>query len=269
MKNFFKTMCFVGALSMTHSVCAKDFVVNGLTLKTRAYINASYNDSENSRYDVTLSPTTQKGASWDFTFDNNPTRHYTSLEGNTSDKAYKKGQKTARVKLTLHKFQTLDERVTFNNLDLNPVNPVKENIAPRFLSLKKPVSCMTPSGIFIMIPAQKYDFFSFFANRIIHGNLNALFFDVQTVPDQREVVLPESPLYKKYHKPVTIKLECDAPNDMVWYMADNTFKRLAVGMPKLATIKHIDALTFIVRQRVELQSFPVVLEIPIEATPQE
>ncbi len=48
-------------------------------------------------------------------------------------------------------------------------------------------------------------------------------------------------------------------------MADNTFKRLAVSVPNLATVQHLDELTFVVRQRVNLRSIPLVLQVPIES----
>ena len=51
---------------------------------------------------------------------------------------------------------------------------------------------------------------------------------------------------------------------MVWYTADNTFTKIAVGMPDLKTITHLDTLTLIVRQWVDLKSVPVTLTVPID-----
>lgn len=271
--NVAQSLLVGAALLLTTRVSfAKDFIVkDGLTLQARAYIDLTYAKRESSRYDVVLAKSPKDGHKWDFTFDNDPNYHYTGLTGNIARVPYKDKakQKTTTVKLTLHQYETLDERITFKDLNLMP-RPPRNEMPSRLLSLKESVTQTTPSGIFITIPAQQYkSIYEALADAngafIFNGNANAIFFDVQTSPNQREVVLPKSPLYQQYKKPVTIKLECVQPNYMVWYMADNTFKRLAVGLPNLAKIERLDKLTIIVRQRVELRSIPVVLQVPIEA----
>ena len=260
--------CAIVLASALPSV-AKDFVIpNVPTLRARAYVDQNYRKSESSRYDMEIVRPSSTD-SWDFTFENNPDRHHTNITGNISRVSYTAQQKTTSVKLTLHQYQTIEERVTFRNLDLMPASP-KNSMPSRLLSVEEPITQTTPSGIHITIPAQRYNsIFKALANdkgvTTIHGNMSAIFFDVRTSPDKREVVLPQSPLYQKHKKPVTIKLDCIQPNFMVWYMADNTFKKLAVSVPNLATVQHLDELTFVVRQRVNLRSIPLVLQVPIES----
>ncbi len=262
MKNAMKSVLIGGILILAAQASnAEEFVVkSGPTLQAQAYIDKDYKNKDQLRYHVRVQPT-KDGSSWDFTLDDDPVYHHTDNDGNLNFTPYKAKQKTATIKLTLHRYETLDEILTFKNLDLMP-SPSKNELSSRFLSMKREATLTTPSGISVTIPVQGYkslfEAFTFF-----NGNAGALFFDVRISPDRRESILPMSPLFKKYKKPVTIKLECAKPNDMVWYMADNTFKRLAVGLPNLATVQHLDALSLIARQRVELRSVPVTLQVPI------
>ena len=66
-----------------------------------------------------------------------------------------------------------------------------------------------------------------------------------------------------YGKPLRIQLDCDKPNFMVFYQADNTYKKIAIGLPDLKTVSHIDALTIVVRQRANVEEVPVTLTLPI------
>lgn len=239
----------------------KFLVQGGCILQARAYLNPAYGNRESSRYDLSIVGRPKDSYQWDFTLNKNPEYHYTNLTGGISALPYRAKTQTT-VSAMLHQFDIYEERVTFKNLDLEPLSAKnKSQFTPRYLSLKEPLTQTTASGISITLPAQ--EFTPQEAPMLLNGNPNALFIQIQTSPDQHEVVLPASPLFQKHGKPVRIKLECPKPNFMVWYQADNTFKTIAVGLPKLRTVKHLDELTFIVRQRVDLQAVSIALRVPI------
>ena len=247
--------------AQTDKTSNKFVVEGGCVLQARAYINRAYQPRESSRYDLAIVSTPKDSYQWDFTVGKNPIYQCTDLNGGISSTPYAVATQTT-VSATLHQFDIHEERVTFKNLDLEPLPANnKSQITPRYLSLKEPMTQTTPSGITITIPVQKWTLQQALLN--LNGNPNALFLQIQTVPDQREVYLPASPLCQKHGKPVRIKLECPKPNYMVWSEADNSFKTIAVGLPNLKTATHLDELTLIVRQRVDLQSIPISLSVPI------
>ena len=249
------------ALAQTDKALDEFVVRGGCVLQARAYINRAYQPRESSRYDLAIVRTPKDSYQWDFTLNKNPEYHYTNLNGGISAKPYAAETQTT-ISAMLHQFDIHEERVTFRNLDLEPLAAAnKSQITPRYLALDKPLTETTPSGISITLPAQKWTLQQNLM--LLNGNPNALFINIQTSPDQREVYLPASPLCHKHGKPVRIKLESPPPNFMVWSQADNTFKTIAVGLPNLRNVQHLDELTFIMRQRVDLQSVPVSLSVPI------
>lgn len=262
-------LCYVlGAI-----VCRADGQVTtfnraGCVLQARAYIDPSRRAS--SRYDLMIVRSPKSSYRWDFTLDQQgdlSPYYYEDLSSNQSRLPYGKAQATV-VRATLYQYDTLEERVTFHNLELQPPPSdaeAKRGFTPRFLLLKSPLTVTTPSGICITLPAQQETFGSLFSN--FNGNANALFIKIETTPSQPKVILPLSPLYQKHRKPVSIQLACAAPDVMSSYQADNTYKVIAVLLPNLATVTHLDSLTLIVRQRVDLQTVPVALKIPISRPP--
>ena len=265
-----------------------DFTVKGgCVLRAQAYRDKVYAPKEQSRYQLDIVQTPKGTAQWDFTLNDDPEYHYSQgVNGAISLHPYGRRRRTT-LYATLHEYETYEERVTFHNLDLGPVgfnlfgepsskifgNPVSRphnmpTVTPRYLVLKEPVTATTPSGIAITLLAQGEETLEkVFSN--FNGNADALFIQIRTSPSQKLAVLPLSPLYKKYPKPVRITLDCVKPNYMVWYMADNTFKTIAVGMPHLNAVTHLDTLTLIVRQRVDLKSVPVTLTVPIHRSVHE
>lgn len=220
-----------------------------------------------SRFDMEVSKLPSGPGQWDFTLDwegQTTPYYYTSLCNGQSRLPYGKAKRTV-VKATLWHFDTLDERVTFHNLDLLPLVEdagTKFGVTPRFLVLKYAVSATCPSGVQITLPAQNVQKFDAIFS-CYNGNANALFIKVETTPPQREAVLPLSPLYREYKKPVTIHLDCDPPNLMVFYQADNTYNIIAVGLPNFKMVQHLDSLTLVVRQRVSLKRIPIALNLPV------
>jgi hypothetical protein len=240
-------------------------VWSGCGVEARAYVKPG--DGNTSRFDIRLTSAPGSTDKWDFTVDSdgivNP-NHGTQISNDTCQIPYG-NQKTATIKATLWKYETLEEPVTFRDLDLEPLADdaeTKAGFTPRFLSLKSPITETTPSGIQITLPAQNVQHFSDMFP-VFDGNPNALFIRVQTTPDRLDSVVPLSPLYKKYGKPLRIQLDCEKPNYMVFYQADNTYKIIAIGLPDLKTVTNIGSLALIVRQRVNLEKIPISLVLPI------
>jgi len=240
---------------------------DGCVLQARAYINKAYQPKEWSRYDLEIVHTPKDSYQWDFTADDDPDYHYTlGVEGGISPTRYELKRQTT-IHVTLHQYDTYEERVTFHDLDLG--TPSSQGIGrlvggiARYLVLKEPVTATTPSGITITLPAQGQETLEKVFTGDFEGNAEALFIQISTSPSQREAVLPQSPLFQRHSKPVRIALNCAEPNVMVWCQADNTYKIISVGVPNLKTVTHLDTLTLIVRQRVDLQAIPISLQVPI------
>lgn len=265
----FLALLALGLATATAHAQARNYKVKGgVTLQARAYTDHSGALKDASRYDMKIAGTPKDGTNWDFTLENEPNYHSVWENGVTYPTTYN-NKPTATLRAKLHQYDVYEERLTFKDLDLAPVATKGSefdfgpNVTPRALLLKEPVTLTTPSGISVTLPTQDASTLEEIL-RNFNGNADALFMKINISPDQREVKLPNSPLYKKYGKPVSIKLETPEPNLMVWSMADNTFKHLAIGLPNLKTLKHLDSLTLIVRQRVELQTIPITIEVPIE-----
>ena len=247
-------------------------VKGGVTLRARAYTDYSdvpkYGLKYASRYDLSIAKTPDE-TKWDFTFDDRPNYHYT---GGISRAVYPttyNNKPTATLRATLHQYEFYEERVTFKDLDIVSASEREIENFPtaklaRYLEVSEPQTLVTSSGLTVTLPIQNNRTIPNATMGSFLGNDPVLYLKINVAPDQREVTLPDSPLYIKYRKPVTIKLEASAPNSMVWYMADNTFKTFAIYLPNLKTLKHLDSLTLILRQRVELQTIPVAIEVPVE-----
>lgn len=243
-----------------------EYAVSGFVLRAQAYKEKVYSPKEQSRYSFYIVQTPKGTAQWDFTLDDDPDFHLThDVSGAVSPIPYGRSR-LMTIHATLHEYDTYEEQVTFQNLNLgtSSSNLIIKTLPARYLALKEPVTATTPSGITITLPVQGQETLEKVFMGAFEGNAEALFIQLHTSPDQRLVVLPQSPLYKKYPKPVRVALDCPKPNNMVWYTADNTFKIIAVGLPDLKTVMHLDTLTLIVRQRVDLRSVPVTLTVPID-----
>ncbi len=267
----------------------KYFTKDGCVLRARAYVDARLpksNYAHKSNYGCTLEivRVPRNSEFWDFVLDSDPYDHCTTINGSINPTTVR-GDRQATIGATLYHYDTVEERVTFHNLDLGPLafnlfgtpsfkiygDPAADTVnrhaaTPRYLVLKQPMTETTPSGISITLPAQGEETLEkVFSN--FNGNAGALFIQINVSPSQREAVLPQSPLFQKHGKPVTIKLDCARPDFMVQSTADNTFKIIAVGLPNLKTVTHLDTLTLIVRQWVDLQAIPVSLQVPISRNP--
>ncbi len=272
-------LCVLAIPAHAQECGIKYLTKDGCVLRARAYVDARIPKSD---YGCTLEivRTPRNSGLWDFVLDSDPYDHYTTIDGSITPTISGK-RRQATIGATLYQYDTDEERVTFHNLDLGPLafrlfgksstevfgDPSADTVnrhaaTPRYMVLKEPVTLTTPSGISITLPAQgKETLDKVFSN--FNGNAGALFIQIDVSPSQREAMLPHSPLFQKHGKPVTIKLDCARPNFMVQSTADNTFKTIAVELPNLKTVMHLDTLTLIVRQRVDLQAIPISLQVPI------
>ena len=237
----------------------------GCQVQARAYVDPTVWAS--SRFDMAVVNPANSPTRWDFTLD---WEHFTEPQRYTAVNSqsrlpYGKAKVTI-IHATLCQYATLEERVTFHNLDLNPLADdwdTKHGETPRFLALKSTVTATTPSGIQITLPAQNvqhfHEMFSGF-----NGPIDALFIRIKTTPDQPETALPLSPLYRKYHRPVLIQItNADNPYHYSNADADNTATIMSVNLLNLRTVMHLDTLTLIVRQRVNLKEVPVAVRVPV------
>lgn len=243
-----------------------EYDIRGFVLTARAYKDKNYAGMEQSRYKFDIMQTPKGTAQWDFTLDDDPDYHYFhDVSGAVSRFSYGRKQQMT-IHATLHEYDTYEEQVTFHNLNLAPLADdieSKSGDTPRFLALNSAVTATMPSGMQITLPAQNvHHFQEMFSD--YNGSPNALFIRIETTPNRKFVTLPKSPLYRNHPQPVRVALDCIKPDYMVFYQADNTYKIIAVGLPDLKTVMHLDTLTLVVRQRVDLRSVPVTLTVPID-----
>ena len=237
----------------------------GCQVQARAYVDPTV--WESSRFEMAVVNPVNSPTHWDFTLD---WEHFTQPQRYTAVNSqsrlpYGKAKVTI-IHATLCQYETLEERVTFHNLDLAPLADdweTKQGVTPRFLALPFAVTATTPSGIQITLPAQNVQHFTEMFSGF-NGDPNALFIRIKTTPNQPETILPSSPLYRKYHKPVLIQI--NNADDLYHYSndyPDNTAKIVGINLPNLRTVMHLDTLTLIVRQRVNLKEIPIAVRVPI------
>ncbi|RYG66160.1 hypothetical protein EON80_15985, partial [bacterium] len=223
------------------------------TLTARAYIDPDYLPGTKlnpaSRYALTITTTPNAPYQWDFSLPDSPSSNYTNIIRADGKTDYKNLKKT-KINATLHQYVTYDEKVTFKDLNLAPSDSsaltqgLGQTSGPRFLSLPEERSLTTPSGVTVTLPAQ-LGFQIEDINRVMNGNIDALWVRIKTTPSTTLSDLPTSPLFLKHGRPVRLKLEVLFPNFLVSYAADNTFTGVKVGIRGLKSLTHIDELTFI------------------------
>ncbi len=242
----------------------------GCILKANAYLDAARLPGSPlnpaSRYDLRLFREASDSSYWDFTLPGSDYR-YTNISAACGLGDYRT-QTQATIRATLRQFDLYDERVTFKDLDLAPTDPplakpLLSGTGLRFLALKAAQSVTTPSGITITLPASA-PLTDQQMNMAFNGNCDALFIPIKVTPNTKLVSpLPDSPLFNRHGRAVSIKLEVAAPNSLISYAADNTYTGLKIGISHLQTATHLDELTLIVRQRCDLQTVPISFQVPI------
>lgn len=259
----------------TSAYCAESettLVIKGCcTLRARAFVDKDYHQNDSSRFSLKIARTQKDTYNWDFTLDGD-SYHNTNVD-DVSPVPYGNHKHTT-IRALLHQYDYYDERVTFKNLDVRSLGMTSSGIKgnsegfPRLLLLKKPVTLTTPSGISVTLLAQgEKDIEKLLMD--FNGNIRALFIQIEISPNKHKVVLPQSPLYKEHKKPVRVKVGYPFPHYhyTAWHLADSKYNTFPIDLPNLKTLKHLDSLTLIVRQRVELQSLPVSIKVPITANP--
>ena len=238
------------------------------TLKALAYVDPSrLSDPKHnppSRYDLLLFQAPNTPYHWDFVL---PGSSYARTQAFASigSPDYRTRTQTT-IRATLRQFDTYTEKVTFKDVDLAPPKPIAgTKITSRVLSIPMSRSITTPSGITVMLPAQSYDAIP----PVIAGNPNVLFIRIQVTPNAKLVAsLPRSPLFQKHPRPVSLQLGIPmlAYGKQEVYYFDNAtrpYEFVAIQIPNLKTAMHLDQLTFWVRQRIDLQTVPVAIQVPI------
>ncbi len=230
---------------------------NGYTLKARAYVDSSRLPS---RYDLRLLQPKKAPYRWDFVIPNSdyPRTEALASVGTTDYRT----QKQATIRATLRQYDTYEEKVSFKNLPLTPIDP---SYAPsRVLSLSQARSITTPSGITITLPAQNYDAMP----PGIAGDPNVIFIRVNVSPTDKSIAsLPNSPLWRKHHRPISLQVgkKMLLPWGEEFYYQDTplNYGLVAISIPNLKTATRLDELTLMVRQRANLQTVPIAIKIPI------
>ena len=234
---------------------------NHCVISARAYTTPEEkNPRYASRFDLSVSAAKGHPARWEFTLPGRENYPANNTNGDFAPFPFGNQSRTT-IRATLHRFDTCDEQITFKDLPLAPL-PAKamsiDMLPARHLELQQSVSQTTSSGITVSLPIQSLDAIPMNWN----GNMAAVFIKINVSPSTRLSRLSKSPLFQKYGQPVQIKFDVAEPNMMVTYQADNTYSLIAVGIPNLKTATKMN-LTLIVRQKVELETFPVALDVPI------
>lgn len=238
------------------------------TLKALAYVDPSrLSDPKHnppSRYDLLLFQAPNTPYRWDFVLPGSSFARTQALATIGSPDYRTQTQTTIRA--TLRQFDTYTEKVTFKDIDLAPPKPrFGTSITARAPSIPTVRSLTTPSGITVTLPAQSYDAIPDF----MAGNPKALFVRIQVTPNAKLVAsLPLSPLFRKHQRPVRLQLgvpQLVYGKQEVYYLDDAKpyYGFVAFGIPNLKTATHLDQLSFWVRQRIDLQTVPVAIQVPV------
>ena len=240
----------------------------GCILKARAYVDPTrLSDPRHntpSRFDLQLYQPGNTPYRWDFVIPGSNFPRTEALE--SMGRSDYRTQKQATIYATMRQYDLLEEKVTFTNLDLAPAKPIYgSSITSRALSLPEARSITTPSGITVTLPAQSYDAIPGF----MAGNPNALFIRIEITPNAKLITsLPDSPLFRRHHRPISLQLGALMlvyGQEEIRYYDDATpnYGRVALSIPNLKTAMHLDQLSFFVRQRTDLQTVPIAIQVPI------
>ncbi len=218
---------------------------------------------------------------------------------------YGKYNRYLRLSGVLVQMASVSENVTFHNLNIRRSVPPPQFGGPRGYTPPpsyeigtRPQSAVTPSGISITLlplpaPGQgNRQYFGYSGPDTIRLLLRFGQPPPQPGPfQQASLVLPKSPLYKKYHKPETYFLQVQkpyylepfyggfpqqgrgAPTEMLANLRlpftppVRTVQngRVTFRMAPSVVPKHLNSLTFSVVQQAELRSIPISFTVPINA----
>ena len=161
---------------------------------------------------------------------------------------------------TLQQYETHDEPVTFHGVDIRrdeDEGPL--GLLTNYVRLQQAQTITTPSGVTVTLPAQGQG-----AQHGLQGDCFNFFLSVE--PFGPKNALPASPLAKTYGKPVSISLAFPSGQSLSsWTTEDGSQHQYAIRDRRVTHLGPQD-FTVIIRQRVDLQTAPVTLTIPVSDT---
>jgi len=236
----------------------------GCILKARAYVDPTrLSDPRHntpSRFDLQLYQPGNTPYRWDFVIPGSNFPRTEALE--SMGRSDYRTQKQATIYATMRQYDLLEEKVTFTNLDLAPS---KASDGPsRVLSLAQARSITTPGGITITLPAQSYNAMP----PGIRGRADLIFIRVDVSPGAKRIAsLPSSPLWRRHHRPISLQIAQGVlmPWGIDFYYHDVplNYGLVTVSLPNLKTATQLDELSLMVRQRADLQTVPIAIQVPI------
>lgn len=192
---------------------------------------------------------------------------------------YRSSSRYVRLDCSLVQFETLEERITFPDVSIQPYTYAGEVEMPNvdqtyYLSVLKPITLTTPSGVTVTLPVQGKS-----ETGATNGKIN-VHLSVKRSYSPNE--LPNSPLVRQFGKPVTVGLDFTPPNNSDGWVVgpgdtnDYELRRdqnpqWSFKLPReqvqkiplyLAPPSHRN-LTVVVRQRVEIQTIPLSFTVPV------
>ena len=166
-----------------------------------------------------------------------------------------------KIYYEIHRYMYMDEIVTFHNI------PVRQTSWFYTISAPKTLSRTTASGVTIKIFPYKPGA----AGVYPAGQGSVIYCQIELPDSVAPGKLPLSPLVKKYHLPVLLDTRSvGAPFVMTgwnwspWSPAPLLMHDLSICTTQPVG-KTIPSLSFVIRQRCNLQTLPAALTIPIEA----
>ncbi len=245
------------------------FEVAGVRIRAQAYVDHEYSDTPYrcALRIVSVPPRTDR---WGLTYTDyqgvtDPDMDdIETASGGAIGEAVAKGDVQGRravLRPHLHQYDTYDERVTFHDLHITrPKDSMFAGLG--FLTVTRPLTATTPSGITVALPVQNLGTFTKdgFA---YNGPPGVTFMSAVLTPGCLPCALPKSPLYRRHHVPVAIGLMTAAPVFMNSPLDGGSQPRMTISPPG-KNVTHLDSLTLIVHQRADLQDIPLALPVPVD-----
>jgi len=183
--------------------------------------------------------------------------------GQESAAPYRPRQRQALITCRLRQYDEMEERVTFHDLTLVRV------IGFGFLTVTKPQTATTPSGITVTLPVQNQETFMPGGSFSYNGPPDVVFARVALSPGGKRNALPDSPLYRRHRVPASIRVDAAAPVFMSSNNGDSALPQITLTL-RDSKASHLDSLTLVIHQRADLQSIPLAFRVPItRRVPQE
>lgn len=234
--------------------------VQGVRVRAAAYFARHSGYQTPSRYDVQIKKAPPGPPYWELY---NPLwgpEGGQGMIGQESVSPYRPHQRQALVTCRLRQYDEQEERVTFHDLT------IVRFMGFGFLTLTKPQTATTPSGITVSLPVQSQKTFMPGGSFDYNGPPDVVFARVSLSPGAKQSTLPASPLYRRHRGPVSIHIDTAAPVFLSYSSGDSALPQLHLSLrDRKAT--HLDTLTLVIHQRADLQSIPLAFRVPITRQP--